>query len=57
METVLLLAAKSLLAFATKSDLGVLLSLQRQLDVRFTPKSGDSACHVRHWYKADISAH
>jgi hypothetical protein len=35
METVLLLPAKRLLAFATKSDLGVLLPLQRQLDVRY----------------------
>jgi hypothetical protein len=39
METVLLLPAKRLLAFATKSDLGVLLPLQRQLDVRYWPKA------------------
>jgi hypothetical protein len=42
METVLLSRAKRLLAFATKSDLGVLLPLQRQLDVRY-------------WHKADMS--
>jgi hypothetical protein len=39
METVLLLPAKRLLAFATNSDLGVLLPLQRQLDVRYWPKA------------------
>jgi hypothetical protein len=39
METVLLSRAKRLLAFATKSDLGVLLPLQRQLDVRYWPKA------------------
>jgi hypothetical protein len=37
MGTVLLLPAKRLLAFATNSDLGVLLPLQRQLDVRYWP--------------------